>query len=216
MAPRIGRVVLDWQRWQNPPTRIVVGIGGVATGPAGGPLVPHLFLGPDRAEDAHWFARTYAPFRARMAHGELVFHGQGRVRPGAVEQRMILEWARRLAAELAGGRSGSVYGLALSWHRGESVGSCESVSVFLTGEARAQSCAWGEDEVRGRLHPAAAGRVYGWFAVLHGLSWGAIDIHHYQIKNRQRNAQFFFEMLHHGSYTNPALLAFNKCCIKCH
>jgi hypothetical protein len=48
------------------------------------------------------------------------------------------------------------------------------------------------------------------------LAWGAIDIHHYQIKNRQRNAQFFFGMLHHGSYTNPALLSFNKCCFERH
>lgn len=161
--PGVGQVVVDWQRWQNPPTRIAIGIGGVATGPVGGPLVPHLFQGPDRAEDAHYFARTYAPFRARMAHGELVFQGQGRVRPGTVEQRMILEWAHRVAAELAGGRSGSAYGLALSWHRGVSVGSCESVSVFLTGEVRARGCSWGGEEVRGRLHPAAVGRVYGWF-----------------------------------------------------
>src|SRR5215210_7619544 len=40
--------------------------------------------------------------------------------------------------------------------------------------------------------------------VLHGLAWGAIDIYHYQIKNRQSNAQFFFGMLHHDGYTNPA------------
>jgi len=163
VVPGIGRVVVDWPRSQNPPTRIVIGIGGVGTGPAGGPLVPTLFLGPERAEDAHYFARTYAPFRVRLGHGELVFHGQGRVRPGGVEQRVIVEWARRVAAELAGGRSGGAYGLALSWHRGGSVGRCESVSVFLTGEVRAQACAWGGDEVRGRLQPAAAGRVYEWF-----------------------------------------------------
>jgi hypothetical protein len=42
--------------------------------------------------------------------------------------------------------------------------------------------------------------------VLHGLAWGAIDIHHYQIKNRQRNAQFFFRMLHPGSYQSDAFI----------
>lgn len=167
-VPGVGRVVVDWQRWQNPPTRIVIGIGGVAAGPAGGPLVPYLFLGPERAEDAHLFARAYAPFRARLGRSELVFHGRGRTRPGAVEERMIVEWARRItaeqAAEQAGG--GGAYGLALSWHRGGSVGSCESVSVFLTGEVWAEACAWGGDEVRGRLQPAAMGRVYGWFDAL--------------------------------------------------
>jgi hypothetical protein len=156
-------VVVDWQRWQDPPTRIAIGIGGVAAGPAEGPLVPYLFLGPERAEDAHLFARAYAPFRARLGRSELVFHGHGRVRPGPVEERMIVEWARRVAAEQAGGRSGGAYGLAFSWHRGGSVGSCESVSVFLTGEVWAQACAWGGDEVRGRLQPAAVGRVYDWF-----------------------------------------------------
>ncbi|MFP5284620.1 MAG: hypothetical protein ACLGI9_02680, partial [Thermoanaerobaculia bacterium] len=152
--PGVGRVVVDWQRWRNPPTRIVVGIGGVAAGPAEGPLVPYLFLGPERAEDAHLFSRTYAPFRARMGQSELVFHGRGRRRPGPVEERMIVEWARRVAAEQVGGRSGGAYGLAFYWHRGGSVGSCESVSVFLTGEVLAQACAWGGDEVRGRLQPA--------------------------------------------------------------
>jgi hypothetical protein len=164
--PGVGRVVVDWQRWQNPPTRIAIGIGGVAAGPAEGPLVPYLFLGPERAEDAHLFARAYAPFRARLGRSELVFHGRGRVRPGPVEERMIVEWARRVAAEQAGGRSGGAYGLAFSWHRGGSVGSCESVSVFLTGEVWAQACAWGGDEVRGRLQPAAMSRVYGWFDAL--------------------------------------------------
>ncbi|HEY6551878.1 MAG TPA: hypothetical protein VI669_00900, partial [Vicinamibacteria bacterium] len=121
--PGVGRVVVDWQRWQNPATRIAIGIGGVAAGPAEGPLVPYLFLGPERGEDAHLFSRAYAPFRARLGRSELVFHGRGRVRPGPVEERMIVEWARRVAAEQAGGRSGGAYGLALSWHRGGSVGS---------------------------------------------------------------------------------------------
>ena len=79
---------------------------------------------------------------------------------------MIVEWARRVASEQAGGRSGGAYGLAFSWHRGGSVGSCESVSVFLTGEVWAEACPWGDDEVRGRLLPAAMGRVYGWFDAL--------------------------------------------------
>ena len=42
--------------------------------------------------------------------------------------------------------------------------------------------------------------------VLHGLAWGAIHIHHYQIKNRQWNAQFFFRMLHPGSYQSDAFI----------
>jgi hypothetical protein len=161
----IGRVVVDWQRSLNPPIRVVLGVGGVADGPEAGPLVPYLYPEPGLAEAAHYLSRTYAPFQARMANGEMVFYGTGRVRPSLVEQRMVVEWARRAAAALAGGDEDS-YGLALSWHRGASVGNCESVSVLLTGEARAEACAWGGEPVTGRLQPAALSRVYDWFDTL--------------------------------------------------
>ena len=73
--------------------------------------------------------------------------------------------AAELAASLAGGNEDS-YGLALSWHRGASVGNCESVSVLLTGEVRAEACAWGGEPVTGRLQSAAVSRVYDWFDTL--------------------------------------------------
>lgn len=166
--------MVDWQRSLNPPIRVVLGIGGVADGPEEGPLVPYLYPEPGLAEAAHYLSRTYAPFQMNMANGKMVFHGRGRVRPGRVEQRMVVEWARRAAASLAGdaggsggsGGSGDSYGLALSWHRGASVGNCESVSMFLTGEVRAEACAWGGEPVTGRLQPAALSRVYDWFDTL--------------------------------------------------
>jgi hypothetical protein len=164
----IGRVVVDWQRSLTPPIRVVLGVGGVADGPEDGPLVAYLYPEPGLAEAAHYLSRTYAPFRARLANGEMVFYGTGRVRPGPVEQRMVVEWARRAAASLAGA-TGEAYGLALSWHRGASVGNCESVSVLLTGEARAEACAWGGEPVTGRLQPAALSRVYDWFDTLGGF-----------------------------------------------
>jgi hypothetical protein len=162
--PGIGRVVVDWQRSRTPPIRVVLGIGGLADGPQGGPLVPYLYPDPGLAEAAHYLSRTYAAFRAHLANGEMVFYGRGRVRPSLVEQRMVVEWARRSAAALAGGDD-DAYGLALSWHRGASVGNCESVSVLLTGEVRAEACAWSEP-VSGRLQPAALERVYDWFDTL--------------------------------------------------
>lgn len=170
ILPGIGRVVVDWKRSLTPPVRVVLGIGGVAGGPTEGPIVPYLYPEAGLAESAHYLSRTYAGFQARLANGEMVFYGLGRVRPGPVEQRMVVEWARRAAATLAAGAGGSsasggAYGLALSWHRGGSVGNCESVSVLLTGEARAEACAWGEP-VTGRLQTAALSRVYDWFDTL--------------------------------------------------
>ncbi|HYN23366.1 MAG TPA: hypothetical protein VE078_20595 [Thermoanaerobaculia bacterium] len=163
MIRGVGRTVVDWHRWPEPPTRVVVGIGGVAAGPPEGPFVPRLFLSPEGAEDAHWLARTYSPFRAGLGRGELVFHGRGHNRPSPVERRMIVEWTRRVAAELASGRSGEPYGLALSWHRGASAETCESVSIFLNGEVWAKACAWGNDPSRGRLQSEALARVFDWF-----------------------------------------------------
>lgn len=171
VLPGIGRVVVDWKRSLTPPVRVVLGIGGVADGPTEGPIVPYLYPEAGLAESAHYLSRTYAGFHARLANGEMVFYGLGRVRPGPVEQRMVVEWARRAAASLATGaggsrESGDSYGLALSWHRGASVGNCESVSVLLTGEARAEACAWGGEAVAGRLQTAALSRVYDWFDTL--------------------------------------------------
>lgn len=162
--PGLGRVVVDWQRSRTPPIRVILGVGGLADGPQGGPLVRYLYPEPGLAEAAHYLSRTYAGFRGHLANGEMVFYGQGRAQPGPVEQRMVVEWAKRAAATLAGGESGS-YGLALSWHRGASVGNCESVSVLLTGEVRAEACTWSEP-VTGRLQPAALSRVYDWFDIL--------------------------------------------------
>jgi hypothetical protein len=67
-----------------------------------------------------------------------------------------------VAAEVAAGRSGGAYGMVFAWHRGGAVGDCDDLSVYLTGEVRAGSCAWGE-EMRGRLAPEVLARVDGWF-----------------------------------------------------
>jgi hypothetical protein len=52
--------------------------------------------------------------------------------------------------------------MIFAWHRGDSVGSCNDLAVFLTGEVRASSCGWG-DEIRGRLALEPLARLYAWF-----------------------------------------------------
>ncbi|MFP5284247.1 MAG: hypothetical protein ACLGI9_00765, partial [Thermoanaerobaculia bacterium] len=113
------------------------------------------------AADLRFFVRRYAPFRMAVPGGELVFRGRGRMLAGPVERRMIAEWARLVAVE-AGGSGSDAYGLVLAWHRGGSVGICDDVSVYLTGEVLASSCSWDED-VRGRLTPETLARVYDAF-----------------------------------------------------
>lgn len=160
-AQRKGALI-ELRRWKDPEDLVLIGRGGVLSGPAGGPLARSVFSSRERDEDLRSFVRAYAPFRMPVPGGVLMFHGKGRERPGPVERRMIAEWARLVAAEVAGGRAGSSYGLVLSWHRSGGTGICDDVTVYLTGEARAASCSW-DHEARGRLAPATLARVYEWF-----------------------------------------------------
>lgn len=155
---------IELRRWREPAERVVIDVGGVALGPMQGPLTRYLFVLPERSRDLGFFLLTYAPFRtaAGNGRGELAFGGRGKTVAGPAEQRMILEWARLVSAEAAGSRSGVAYGLVLAWHRGGSVGDCDDLVVYLSGEVRASACAWARD-VRGRLSPEPLARIYDWF-----------------------------------------------------
>lgn len=154
--------LIELRRWREPRQRVVIDRGGLTLGPAGGPLVRKLFVEPGRLEDLLSFLRTYAPFRQRSEAGELAFGGQGPVRPGPVEQRMIVEWVRKVAAEVEAGQSQESYGLVLAWQRGGVPGSCDGLTVYLDGEARATSCVW-PDESRGRVRPEVLARLDHWY-----------------------------------------------------
>jgi hypothetical protein len=155
-------VGIELQRGQEPRELVRIGLRGATIGPAGGPLAWQLFAEPRRASDAWYFLYTYAPFTRSTPEGEVVFRGRGKVKAGPVQQRMIFEWARQVAAEAAGSRAGAAYGLLTAWHQGGPSGICEDVVLYLTGEAVATACGW-EQEIRGRLDPEQLGRVYEWF-----------------------------------------------------
>jgi hypothetical protein len=154
--------LVELRRWREPRQRVVIDRAGVLIGPVGEPLVRKVFVEPERLQDLLYFLRTYASFRQRSAAGELAFGGQGRIKPGSVEQRMILEWARKVAAEVEGAPSTAAYGLVLAWHRGEAAGSCDDVAIYLDGEVHASSCSR-EGESRGRLRPEALLRLDQWY-----------------------------------------------------
>lgn len=159
MPPWVG---MELRRGQAPRELVRIGVRGAIIGPADGPLAWKLFVEPRRASDAWYFLNTYAPFTRSAPEGELVFRGRGKAKAGPVQQRMIFEWTRQVAAEVAGSRTGAAYGLLLAWHQGGPSGICEDVVLYLTGEAVATACGW-DQEIRGRLDPNQLGRVYGWF-----------------------------------------------------
>lgn len=155
-------VGIELQRGRDPRELVRIGLRSATIGPAGGRLAWKLFADPRHASDAWYFLYTYAPFTRSTPEGDLVFRGRGKVKAGPIQQRMIFEWSRQVAAEAAGGRGLAAYGLLFAWHQGGPSGICEDVVLYLTGEAVATACGW-EAEVRGRLDPAQLDRVYGWF-----------------------------------------------------
>jgi len=157
--PEVG---IELARGKDPREVVRIGARGVVIGPSGGPLAWKFFAEPRRADESWYLLRTYAPFEETTAEGEISFRGHGKIKPSAAERRMILEWARQVASEAAGGRGGAAYGLVLAWHQGGSSGLCSDVVLYRTGEAVATGCG-GQGETRGRLEPGQLGRVYGWF-----------------------------------------------------
>ncbi len=155
-------MAIELRRGRQPRELARIGLRGAWIGTEGGALEWKAFVDPRRADDAWSFLRLYAPFAMKSPEGDLAFYGHGRVRPSAVERRMILEWARQVATEAAGSRASAAYGLVLAWHQGGPADICENVVLYLSGEAAATACGW-EREVRGRLEPGQLARAFEWF-----------------------------------------------------
>ena len=94
-------VAIELRRWTAPREVVRVGLQGVVIGPEAGPLEWKAFVEPRRADEVWYFLGTYAPFTGKAGAEEIAFHGRGRTKAGAAEQRMILEWTRQMAAESA-------------------------------------------------------------------------------------------------------------------
>lgn len=173
-SPAALQAGLELRRGREPRELVWIGLRSVVVGPEGGRREWKLFTQPRRAEEAWSFFGSYAPFEMKSPEGDLTFRGHGSAKASSVERRMILQWARQVAAEAAGGRAGDAYGLVLAWHQGGPANLCEDVVLYLTGEAVATACGW-EREVRGRLDPAALVQVYEWFDRLQPFQAGDDD-----------------------------------------
>jgi hypothetical protein len=197
-APSAG---IELRRGKDPQELVRIGTRGVVIGPSGGPLARTLFIEPRQADVAWYLLRTYAPFAARTPAGDLAFQGEGKVRPDAVERRMILEWTRQVAAETAAGHGEPAYGLVLAWHQGGSSLDCQDAVVFRTGEVAATSCDW-DGELQGRLEPAALARVYAWLDHLQPFQAGGG-----QTEESLRPGAFETRLVFAGQGTRPATAA---------
>ncbi|HEX9671021.1 MAG TPA: hypothetical protein VGC93_16240, partial [Thermoanaerobaculia bacterium] len=147
-ADALRQAVIVWHRWERPARAgemVLVDPGGLLAGAAGAPLARRLFVERERVHELAAFNRRWRPFTLRAADGELQFRGRGPAAAGAVEKRMVREWARMVAAETQPGTRSGVFGLALVWQRGDPQErggeGCVDLQVWLAGTARAGGCA---------------------------------------------------------------------------
>lgn len=143
-AADVGDVLIEWRQTAESCRSAVVGWDRVAVGPCGGVQVAGTLANPDRAAELLELLTTYASFEGDTPAGSVVFHGVGMQPAQAAEQRMIAEWMRLLALEAESGHGGATrgsLGQAFAWHReGGIAGFCDDLTVYVTGQAYAESC----------------------------------------------------------------------------
>jgi hypothetical protein len=168
--PEIDNVAIVWEQADLLCNTAIIGDGKVAFGVCRGPLMTGLLIPEmERPEQLADFVETYASFEADTPAGAVKFTGQGSTIATEAEQRMIAEWARLVALEAAGGRSGASYGLAVAWHREGGIARfCDDLSVYVTGDVFAASCAGSQPVDRGRAR-LSADRLAQLFEWMDGL-----------------------------------------------
>ncbi|HEX5758666.1 MAG TPA: hypothetical protein VF121_05690 [Thermoanaerobaculia bacterium] len=176
------QAVVVWHRWASPPRAgevVLIDAAGVLAGATGAPLARKLFAERERVHELAAYARRWRPFALRGAGGELQFRGTGAEPAGAVERRMVREWARMVAAEAQAGARSGVYGLALVWERGDPQARggepCHTLQVWLGGTARAGACAGARRRTDGLVRPARMAALYRWIDELAPLQLAAAE-----------------------------------------
>lgn len=179
--PDIPDVAVVWTSPGEPCRTARIGSQAVAFGACGGVLMEGRYVpGMDAERQGQYrdFTAAYAPFKAETPAGSVEFSGQGAAVATAAEQRMIAEWARLVALEAEGGRSGASYGLVLAWHReGGLKGFCDDLEVYADGRAYATSCKGGTPQELGRRRLTAdeLAQVFAWVDAYKSFEYGHKD-----------------------------------------
>jgi hypothetical protein len=122
-----------------------------------------VLINQERASAVRYFVGKYLPFEAETPAGSVRLAGQGEVTATPAEQRMIAEWAHRVAQEAQFGSDRVPFGLVLDWQRvGGIAGFCDGLSVFRSGEAMASSCKNEGNPQRVWLNAAQLEMLYAW------------------------------------------------------
>ena len=164
--PALGETILAWtgQAEDGSCREAVFGTDGLAFGRCGGKLLGTSYVKQTRQAELVDFAGRYASFDAPTPTGTIVFTADGPTAATPAEQRMLAEWAWLAQWEAQSGGPIS-WSEALAWQReGGVAGFCDDLSIDVTGEATARSCAGGQQVKLGRTHLDAAqlNDLYRW------------------------------------------------------
>jgi hypothetical protein len=163
---RVGEPLLVYRSSRPPCGLMEAGSEGLAFGRCGEKLSPRVYASTEQPLRLAVLVARHAPFEHVVGDEEVELHGQGTVPADPVLRRMVLEWARRLAAQAQGLTASRTYRLAFDWQLQESdgVGGCRGLAVYLSGEAVATTCAG--ERSSGVLAPEEMARVFDWYESL--------------------------------------------------
>ena len=156
--PALGETIIAWtgQAEDGSCREAVFGTEGLAFGRCGGELLGTSYVKQTRQAELVDFAARYASFDAPTPTGTIRFMAQGPTAAAPAEQRMLAEWAWLVQWEAQNGGP-ITWSEALAWHReGGIAGFCDDLTIDVTGEATARSCAGGQQVKLGRTHLDAA------------------------------------------------------------
>ena len=141
---------------------------GLAFGRCGGKLLGTSYVKQTRQAELVDFAARYASFDVPTPTGTIKFAADGPTAATPAEQRMLAEWAWLVQWEAQNGGP-ITWSEALAWHReGGVAGFCDDLTIDVTGEATARSCAGGQQVKLGRtlLNAAQFADLYRWIDTL--------------------------------------------------
>jgi hypothetical protein len=142
---------------------------GITYGPCNDATQTVPFSDSVRRTELAGFAATWASFTAETPVGTVEFFGMGKEKVTPVRERMMAEWARVTTDAASGDNAGAARNLSIVWHReGGIAGFCDDLTIHMTGNANATSCAGTQPQELGQylLNPEELQQVYTWVDTL--------------------------------------------------
>ena len=170
--------LLSWKSGGTPCLAVQVASTKAAYGPCGASPQVVPFADAERGQQLAYFEKTYAPFSAQTAAGEVVFNGSGLLQASAAQQRALAEWAQLVYVEVSTTAPMTNLGLAYAWHReGGIAGFCDDLRIYRSGLAVGFNCKGGSQKSAGSawLNDTQLTLLFGWLDQLRTSDFKSSD-----------------------------------------